>query len=333
MTRRILEAVPSPALAPQLVDRFAADLDALTSRDAMIGVAVSGGPDSLALLLLAAAVRPGRIAAATVDHGLRAESAEEARMVAELCNELDVPHRTLVADWPELPQANIQAEARAMRYRLLAEWAEDRGLAAVATAHHADDQAETLLMRLARGAGVRGLGGSRARRALTERVELVRPLLSWRKAELIEIVEAAGIEAVDDPSNRDPRHDRCRIRDWLARSDWADPARLAASASALRDADEAIDWALAPLIESRLKHEAGTIIIEPFDLPRELKRRLLLAAFAELGAVPPRGPELIRAMEAIESGGVATLSGLRMEGGSHWRVTLAPPRRESRRGA
>lgn len=322
--RSAADRMTPPAAA---VERFAADLDALTPRGTTIAVAVSGGPDSLALLLLAAAARPSAVQAATVDHGLRLESAAEARMVAALCEELGVPHRTLVADWDQLPEANIQAEARAMRYRLLAEWAEERGLATVATAHHADDQAETLLMRLARGAGVRGLGGSRSRRALTERVALIRPLLDWRKAELVEIVEAAGIEAVDDPSNHDPRHDRSRIRDWLASSDWADPARLAASASALRDADEAIDWALAPLIGSRLKRDADAILIEPFDLPRELKRRLLLAAFAEFGAPPPRGPELIRAMEMIESGGITTLSGLRLEGGEQWRIAIAPPRR------
>ena len=314
--------------AAAAVQRFAADLDALTAIDGPIGVAVSGGPDSLALLLLAAAARPGRTEAATVDHGLRLESAEEAKMVAELCQKLGIPHHILVADWPELPQANVQAEARAMRYRLLAEWAEERGLAAVATAHHADDQAETLLMRLARGAGVGGLGGSRARRALTEQVELIRPLLGWRKAELERIIEQAGIEAVDDPSNSDPKHDRSRVRRWLASSDWADPARLAASASALRDADEALDWALAPLIESRMKRDADAILIEPFDLPRELKRRLLLAAFAELGAAPPRGPDLMRAMDALEGGSIATLSGLKLEGGALWRLSLAPARRD-----
>ena len=295
--------------AAEAIERFAADLDALTSPEAAIGVAVSGGPDSLALLLLAAAARPGLIEAATVDHGLRAESAEEAAMVGSLCARLGVPHRTLFADWSEPPAANIQSEARAMRYRLLNEWAIDRGLTAIATAHHADDQAETLLMRLARGAGVGGLGGTRARRALSEQVMLVRPLLGWRKAELVALVADAGLTPVDDPTNRDPRHDRSRIRQWLAGSDWADPARLAVSASAIRDADEALDWALAPLIASRIRREGGALVIEPFDLPRELKRRLLLAAFAELGAAPPRGPDLIRAMEALERGETVTLSG------------------------
>jgi len=313
--------------AAEAIDRFTADLDALIARDCRFGIAVSGGPDSLALLLLAAAVRPGSIEAATVDHGLRPESADEAAMVAGLCERRGVPHRTLVADWAQPPAANVQAKARAMRYRLLNEWAIERGLEAVATAHHADDQAETLLMRLARGAGVGGLGGTRARRALSEDVLLIRPLLGWRKSELVALVEDAGLTPVDDPSNRDPKHDRSRIRQWLAGSDWADPARLAVSASAIRDADEALDWALAPLISSRIRQEGGALLIEPFDLPRELKRRLLLAAFAELGAAPPRGPDLLRALEAIERGETVTLSGLKLEGGTLWRLSLAPPRR------
>ena len=307
--------------------RFAADLDALSSRDARIGIAVSGGPDSLALLLLAAAARPASVEAATVDHGLRQESAEEAAMVAELCAELDIPHRILIADWSEPPAANVQAEARAMRYRLLNEWAIDRGLSAIATAHHADDQAETLLMRLSRGAGVGGLGGTRARRALSEQVDLIRPLLGWRKTELAKLVAEAGLTPVDDPSNRDPKHDRSRMREWLAGADWADPARLAVSASAIREADEALDWALAPLIASRVKQDGGALIIEPFDLPRELKRRLLLAAFAEFGVVAPRGPDLIRALEALERDETTTLSGLKLEGGTFWRLSMAPARR------
>ena len=193
--------------AAEAVERFAANLDALAA-DAPIGVAVSGGPDSLALLLLATAARPGRIEAATVDHGLRAESAREADMVAALCGELSVPHRILPADWNQPPEANIQAKARDLRYRLLNDWAIERGLLAIATAHHADDQAETLLMRLARGAGVGGLGATKARRALSDEVMLIRPLLGWRKAELAELVLEAGLDPVDDPTNRDLKHDR-----------------------------------------------------------------------------------------------------------------------------
>ena len=313
--------------AAEAVQRFAADLDSLTAEGERVAVAVSGGPDSLALLLLAAAARPRLVDAATVDHGLREGSRAEAEMVAELCATLGVHHDILTADWIVPPTANIQAEARTMRYRLLAGWAEQRGIPALATAHHADDQAETLLMRLARGAGVRGLGGVRTRRKLTEQLMLVRPLLAWRKSELVAIVEAAGLKAIDDPGNRDPRHDRSRIRQVLERADWADPARLAASAAALRDADEALDWALAPLVEGRIRRDEAALVIEPFDLPRELKRRLLAAAFGELGVAAPRGPELIRAMDSLEAGQTVTLSGLKLDGGETWRLSPAPPRR------
>ena len=309
------------------MERFAADLDVLLPSDTRLGVAVSGGTDSLALLLLDASARPGMVEAATVDHGLRTESASEAAMVAGICERLGIPHRTLLADWPEAPTSNIQAAARAMRYRLLNEWAIDRGLPAVATAHHADDQAETLLMRLVRGAGVSGLGATRAKRPLSEQVQLVRPLLGWRKSELVALVADAGLEPIDDPSNRDPKHDRSRIRHILQDTDWADPARLAASASALRDADEALDWALAPLIGSRISQDGEGLLVDPSGLPRELRRRLLLAAFAELAAAPPRGPDAMRALDALELGGTVTLSGLMLKGGASWRLTPEPPRR------
>ena len=313
--------------AAEAASRFAADLDALVAPGERVGIAVSGGPDSLALLLLAAAARPGEVAAATVDHGLREGSADEAQMVAALCQRLAIPHQILAADWADPPRANIQAEARAMRYRLLGAWAREHRLTAVVTAHHADDQAETILMRLARGAGIAGLGGSRASRPLTDGVRLVRPLLGWRKAELVALVEAAGIEPVDDPANRDPRHDRSRIRGWLAEAGWADPARLAASAAALRDADEALDWSLAALVTARIARDGDTLTIEPFDLPRELRRRLLLAAFAELAAPTPRGPDLTRALAALEAGETVTLSGLKLAGGERWRLSPEPARR------
>lgn len=290
-------------------------------------MAVSGGPDSLALLLLAAAARPGLVEAATVDHSLRPESRAEAEMVAGVCKTVAVPHSILTLDWPKAPQSNLQARAREARYEVLGAWALERGLTAVATAHHADDQAETLLMRLARGAGIGGLGSVRARRPLVKGVQLVRPLLGWRKAQLAALVANAGVKPVDDPSNRDPRHDRVRMRQWLKGADWADPERLAASAAWLNEADEALDWALAPLAETRVTRDGGSLVVDPSGLPRELQRRLLLAAFAELGAPRPRGPELGRALDKLRKGGTTTLAGLKLEGGTAWRLRFAPPRR------
>ena len=183
---------------PQLVARFAADLDALVAPGSKVGVAVSGGPDSLALLLLASAARPGLVEAATVDHALRAESRAEAEMVAALCERIAVPHEILKLEWKRAADRNLQARAREARYQMLGDWSLKRRLTAVATAHHLDDQAETLLMRLARGAGVGGLGATRARRPLVKGVKLVRPLLGWRKAELAALVAEAGVKPVDD---------------------------------------------------------------------------------------------------------------------------------------
>ena len=313
--------------AQDFVARFAADLDALAAPDARVGVAVSGGPDSIALLLLAAAARPGLVEAATVDHALRPESRSEAETVADVCKAIAVPHTVLTLEWPKAPDSNLQARAREARFHVLGEWALERRLAAVATAHHADDQAETLLMRLARGAGIGGLGSVRARRPLVKGVQLVRPLLRWRKAELVALVQKAGIKPVDDPSNRDARHDRVRMRQWLKGADWADPERLAASAAWLNEADEALEWALAPIVETRLTGEGAALIIDPSNIPRELQRRLLLAAFAELGAPRPRGPELSRALDALRKGGSTTLSGLKLDGGAVWRLQPAPSRR------
>jgi tRNA(Ile)-lysidine synthase len=150
-------------------------------------------------LLLAAAHAPARVAVATVDHGLRAEAAEEAAAVAALCARLGVPHATL-----RLTMATgsaIQARARAARYAALAGWARAEGLAALATAHHLDDQAETLAMRLNRGAGARGLAGMRAVATVPgdPALPLLRPLLGWRRAELAAVVRACGLDAADDP--------------------------------------------------------------------------------------------------------------------------------------
>src|SRR5205085_2304338 len=194
---RLFGMVPEP----NLVERFCADLDALLPRDKRVGLAVSGGPDSLALLLLAAAQRPGQIEAATIDHALRAGSRDEAAMVAATCERLGVPHAILTARWSELPETAIQERARHQRYSLLAYWAEERRLDAIATAHHAEDQAETVLMRLARGAGVKGLAGMRPRSVSPgAHVRLVRPLLGWRRAELEQVCAAAGVTPALDPS-------------------------------------------------------------------------------------------------------------------------------------
>lgn len=317
------------SLAPSASARFSADLDALSAHSEKLGVAVSGGPDSLALLLLAIGARPGRVEAATVDHGLRPESILEAERVADICNALGIPHATLRIRWPGPPRSSIQARARDERYALLSEWAESRGVGALATAHHADDQAETLLMRLARGSGIAGLSGARRSRDLTTGVKLIRPLLRWRKTELAALVASAGLQPSEDPSNRDERFDRARVRVWLASAEWLDPARLATSAANLRDADDALEFSMVSLTQNRLTESPNSVEIDPSSLPREYQRRLLLAGLERLGAPIPRGADLLSAIDRLTEGETTTLSDIKLQGGERWRLTPAPPRRRT----
>lgn len=313
--------------APLRVERFAADLDRLVEPGDPIGIAVSGGTDSLALLVLAVAARPGQVFAATVDHALRAESAGEAREVAALCERLGVPHCTLHPDWPEAPHSNLQERARAARYAELARWSKREGIAAVATGHHADDQAETLLMRLARGSGIGGLRGIQRSRQLEGGVLLIRPLLGWRRSELEAIVTDAGLSAADDPSNRDPRFDRTRARALLAATEWLDPLRLGLAASNCADAEQALDWVAEREFASRSRRDGETLLLDAGGLPVELRRRVLVKAMASLLVPASTGPQLSRAIAILGAGGTTTLAGLKLEGGETWRLQAAPPRR------
>jgi tRNA(Ile)-lysidine synthase len=265
------------------------------------------------------------VEAATVDHRLRTNSAGEAAMVAEVCAGLGVPHAVLPVTVGT--GSSLQRQAREVRYAALGQWAAEHGLAAVATAHHADDQAETLLMRLARGSGLAGLAGVREQRLLRPEVRLVRPLLGARKSELEALVAEAGLVAVDDPANDDPRHDRSWIRRLLAEDHGFTPERLARSATALGEAEEALSWMVATLSAERLVGDEDGLRLDAADLPAELQRRLLLAAFGRLGASEPRGPDMERALTALRSGGVSTLSGLKLAGGNPWLISPAPPRR------
>jgi tRNA(Ile)-lysidine synthase len=301
----------------ELAARFRADLEALTgAAPARLGLAVSGGPDSLALLLLAHAAYPGRVHAATVDHGLRAESAAEAAFVAGLCGELGVPHVTLAANMTD--KVNVQAAARARRYALLGRWAGEVKAGCLLTAHHLDDQAETLVMRLLRGSGLAGLSGVRA-----VNPPLVRPLLGWRREELAAVVRAAGVDPVVDPSNQDERFDRARIRRRLAEAQWLDPTPLARSAAALAEAEDALEWA----VERLWRERVDGLTLDPAGLPAELRRRLVLRLLAAIGEPAPRGEEVGRLLATLDGGGTATLAGVKCVGGERWRFAPAPSRR------
>lgn len=292
-----------------------------------IGIALSGGPDSLALLLLAEAAFPGRVEAATVDHGLRAESAGEARFAAAVCAERATPHATLIPASPI--GGNLQSSARKARYLLLEGWRVERRLDWILTGHHADDQAETLLMRLNRGAGIGGLASVRPVNG-----KVMRPLLDWRRTELEAIVAAAGIAAIADPSNKNPRFDRARLREALVGADWIDPAALARSACALAEAEEALEWMAQLLFAERVRNSGACHDLDVEDIPAELRRRLLVRLLRRIDPqAAPRGDDVGRMILALENMRTATLAGVKATGlaaGLVWRLEPAPARASDR---
>jgi tRNA(Ile)-lysidine synthase len=263
------------------VDGLLAPLEAASS--ALL--AVSGGPDSTALLLMAAewAARRGttRIAAATVDHGLRPESAAEAASVARLCERLAVPHRTLV--WAGAkPSTRVQERAREARYRLLAEHAGAIGAGTIVTAHHAGDQAETVLFRLMRGSGVAGLSGM-APMSERDGLAIARPLLSVAKSTLVAFAHARGAAFVEDPSNADPRYARPRLRSLIAglAAEGLDSEGLARLARRAAEADEALER-MTDEVESRLGAngpvDAGVLLAAPIAIVQRILVRRIAAA-------------------------------------------------------
>jgi tRNA(Ile)-lysidine synthase len=296
---------------PPVGAREAAELFEDLAGEARLLVAVSGGPDSVALLALLAdwSREPGRpcLLAATVDHGLRPSSADEAQGVAALCARLGVVHRIL--HWEgDKPRSRLQERARAARYALLAAEAENAGGAALVTAHTLDDQAETLLMRMARGSGPSGLAGMRGRVRRGGAV-LVRPLLSVPKARLIATAQARGLPFVEDPSNGDPRFARARWRTVmpLLAAEGLDAERLSLLAGRLARLDEAaaararavLGAVLLPTTEAPLVRLNFAALRQE---PDEIVLRVVAASLERLGAaaeVPVRLERLETCVAAL----------------------------------
>lgn len=306
---------------------------------AHVVVAVSGGPDSMALLHLLAEWRDAlgqgapALLAATIDHDLRPESAAEARFVAAAAAGLGVTHTT--AKWAGCkPARGLPAAARAARYRLLRAIAEDAApsaFSAVATAHTLEDQAETFLMRLARGSGVEGLAEMKRRRAIEPDedcfVMLVRPLLDIPKARLIATLQARGATWVEDPSNARLDQERPRVRALLARleHDGLTAPAIARSAQRLRRAEETLSFAdrrFVQDLEMKVDREIyaeldGQAFVEG---PRLLRERLLARLITRFGGSTPP-PELseVEDLVAVLEGDAdvrATLGGAVVSQGS-----------------
>lgn len=292
--------------------------------DVQLGLAVSGGPDSLALLVLAAAALPGRVAVATVDHGLRPESGAEADMVAAVCRERDVPHETIAVS---LASGNLQDRARKARYAALEKWCLRCGLGALATGHQRDDQAETLVMRLNRGSGLAGLAGVRARGIVPGGdLPLLRPLLGWSRQDLASVVAAAGLAPASDSSNDDERFDRVRIRRALAGAEWLKPEGFAHSAALLAEAETFLSATIAEMARQRVGTRGAGLVLAPppSDFAAvELCARIL----ADLGATASRS-EIAGLVERLRRGENASLAGvLACVERESWIFAAEPPRR------
>ncbi|HEY8262234.1 MAG TPA: tRNA lysidine(34) synthetase TilS [Methylosinus sp.] len=283
--------MPADALALPDPDRA---LALLASHDVLL-LAVSGGPDSVALMLLAAewSQRAAkRIEVATVDHGLRAEAAQEALRVGEWSADLGFVHHIL--RWEgEKPTTRVQERARAARYRLLCDCARGIGASAIVTAHHADDQAETILFRLTRGSAIAGLAGMAAASRL-DGLALLRPLLGLRKQTLEALCAARGRAFLRDPSNENPAYARVRLRrlgGLLDEQGLGVEALLRLGARAAR-AEEALAVAAAqaaaalPAARGERVFEVAAAPLQ--SLPREILQRVIAGEIERIGASAPR---------------------------------------------
>jgi tRNA(Ile)-lysidine synthase len=300
-----------------------------------IVLAVSGGPDSIALMWLAARwrralARGPRLIAVTVDHALRSEAASEARDVKRLARALDLPHRTV--RWTGAkPKTGLPAAARNARYRLLAQVARESRATHILTAHTRDDQAETLLMRLLRGSGIAGLSAM-ARESERDGVLLARPLLNVSKSQLIATLKKAKVGFADDPTNRDLNFTRPRLRAVMPvlAAEGGDIRTLARLASRLARANAAVE-VLVDGAERYLALREGQALRPGFDgktfdarafaaMPEEIRVRLLLRAIDRYGH---EGPSELGKVEALLAALDRTAAGSAAGRSSRLKRTLA----------
>lgn len=278
-----------------------------------IAVAVSGGGDSVALLLLLKSFG-ANITALTVDHGLRAESANEALGVAALAQQLNIPHKILT--WQgDKPKSHIQERARMARYDLLLQACRDLDIGAIAFAHNLEDQAETFWMRLSHGSGLDGLAGMAPSR-IDNGVRIIRPLLNVRRDALRDYCASKNVAYVDDPSNVNEKYLRPRLRafETALAAEGFTPERLSSTMQKLDDAKDALtimtDRALSI---GRVVHVEGYVSLS-YDVfksePREIRRRMLALSLGLLSAAgyPPTLVDTCDAIAAPDFAG-CTLQG------------------------
>lgn len=318
-----MPSVETSPVSVQNAKRLFSDWKALPA----LVLAVSGGPDSVALMWLAArwrkALKKGpRLVAVTVDHGLRKEAAREARDVRQLAAALEIEHRTL--RWRgDKPKTGLPSAARDARYRLLARAAKSCGASHILTAHTRDDQAETVVMRLSRGSGIAGLAAM-ARQSDRDGVVLARPFLDVPKARLVATLEKAGIAFADDPTNHDLRFTRPRLRALMPvlAAEGADARGLVRLAARLARANEALD-VMTDGAERYLASIGGDAPMTGFDLAAfaalsaEIRVRLLMRMINRVGHEGPaelgKVETLLEAIDQAVSGNKPAAGGARLK--------------------
>lgn len=329
----MLDRAPAPDAAPILDDEAARLVARSLGQARHVLLAVSGGADSTALLALAAGWKDATsLSVATVAHGLRPEAAGEAAQVAALAARFGVPHAILQANVSS--ETGVEAAARDARYAALLAHAAMIGADAIATAHTLDDQAETVLMRLAAGSGPAGLAAMLPE-CMRGGVRHLRPFLDIPKSRLVATLRARGFGWSEDAMNADARFARARLRaasDVLG-AEGLTAERLARLAARMGRAERAIESAVEAAATERLKaDDRGRLVIAPLaGLPEEILLRLVARAIRTTGRGELRLERLERLLARIlgEPEGAATLAGAKIA----WRgaiilVSAAPPRRD-----
>ena len=307
-------AVTTVSRDPSLAEDFAAAMARLGPLPARLAVAVSGGSDSMALVLLAddwAKARGGSVVALTVDHGLRPESAAEAMQVGRWLKGRHIDHHILTWHGPK-PTSAIQDRARVTRYELMGRWCHGQSIPVLAVGHQLEDQAETLLLRLRQGSGLDGLAAMASRRS-TPWVDVIRPVLGLSRERLVTALRQFGQDFIADPSNDNPRFERVRLRRMMADLSLSAPL-LADLAQVMGQARHSME-ALVDRAESLLvsHHCLGFAVSDGAglaQLPREVGLRLLSRLVRRIGGAvyPPKSDRIERLLLSLSG----TLAGCRL---------------------
>jgi tRNA(Ile)-lysidine synthase len=328
----------SPAPDPDVdgtVERFREAICSLhPSPGSPIGLAVSGGPDSMALLALCDRLWwagededfCSNFEVATIDHGLRADAADECVLVKGFCDQRQIRCEVIKV---AVAEGNVQEQARIARYTALGQWAVERKLAAIVTAHHADDQAETVMMRLNRGSGLEGLAAIRKRGQVNGcAVPVLRPLLSFRRSELRQIVDGMGVPFALDPSNENEDFERVRIRRALADAAWLDPGAVARSAAQLEEVLGEIAGICHAIWQQKASVTAGRVCV-PASGWVGIDARVISKGIAELGGKATVGGLVVLLKDGLAiSGRKANIAGFLIEHLEDvYLITPEPPRR------